>query len=457
MHSAISLSATKPRFESSSRIMGFMRALLIGTYEMGRQPFGLASPAAWLRRAGWEVACADVSRQQLDASAVAAADLIGLYLPMHTATRLALALLPRLRTLAPHARIVAFGLYAPMNVGLLRAAGVNTVLGPEFEADLAAGATQPTPDLPHLAFAAPDRRALPPLSHYAHLHLPSGERRITGYTEASRGCKHHCRHCPIVPIYQGRFRIVPPDVVLADIRQQVAAGAQHITFGDPDFLNGPTHALRIIDALHREFPTLSFDATIKVEHLLQHAALLPRLRDAGCALITTAVESFDDAILAQLDKGHTAADFFRALALTRNLDLPLNPTFVSFTPWTTPASFRAMLAALAAHDLVGQVAPVQFGIRLLIPQGSRMLDLPDAAQWLGAFDPAALSYRWRPLDPAADALCSAVQDAVARAAKAKRSRDEVFAELAGLVGGVHLPAAAPVRATIPYLDEPWFC
>ncbi|TAN22237.1 MAG: radical SAM protein [Acidobacteria bacterium] len=434
-----------------------MRAVLIGTYEMGRQPFGLASPAAWLRRAGWDVTCADLSRQQLDEHALAAADLVGLYLPMHTATRLVLALLPRLRQLASRARIVAFGLYAPMNASLLRDAGVDTILGPEFEADLAAGATEPAPGLARLTFAVPDRRDLPPLSEYAHLHLPDGARRIAGYTEASRGCKHHCRHCPIVPIYQGRFRIVAPDVVLADIRQQVAAGAQHITFGDPDFLNGPTHALRIVDALHREFPTLSFDATIKVEHLLQHAALLPRLRDAGCALITTAVESFDDAVLARLDKGHTAADFFRALELTRSLGLPLNPTFVSFTPWTTPASFRAMLDALAAHDLVTQIAPVQFGIRLLIPQGSLMLNLPGAAEWLGDFDPAALSYLWRPLDPTADDLCSAVQDTVAHATKTQRPRPEIFAAIANLVGGVHLPAAAPVRATIPYLDEPWFC
>jgi radical SAM superfamily enzyme YgiQ (UPF0313 family) len=257
-----------------------------------------------------------------------------------------------------------------------------------------------------------------------------------------------------VPIYGGQFRAVPVDVVLADIRQQVAAGARHITFGDPDFLNGPTHALRLAEALHGEFPQATFDATIKVEHLLRHAPLLPRLRQLGCVLITTAVEAFDDAVLARLAKGHTAADFARALALTRAADIALNPTFVSFTPWTTPASFAAMLAAIAAHHLVEQVAPVQYGIRLLLPPGSPLLDLPEASTWLGSFDPAALGYTWR---GPADALCAEVQALVARATKQGRPRAEIFDAVADLVGGVRRPPAAMPRATIPYLDEPWFC
>ncbi len=79
-----------------------------------------------------------------------------------------------------------------------------------------------------------------------------------------------------MPIYNGQFRIVQPDVVLADVDAQVAAGAEHITFGDPDFFNGPTHAMRVVDALHAAHPQVTYDVTIKVEHLLQH-------RDAAAA------------------------------------------------------------------------------------------------------------------------------------------------------------------------------
>src|SRR5205085_9529403 len=139
-------------------------------------------------------------------------------------------------------------------------------------------------------FITPDRSGLPALSRYATLQMPDGSRRVVGYTEASRGCKHVCRHCPVVPIYDGRFRVVQPDVVLADVDAQIAAGAQHITFGDPDFLNGPSHAVRLVTQLHAKHSAVTYDVTIKVEHLLQHRDLLGTLRDTGCLFVTSAVE-----------------------------------------------------------------------------------------------------------------------------------------------------------------------
>ncbi|HVA65280.1 MAG TPA: CUAEP/CCAEP-tail radical SAM protein [Terriglobales bacterium] len=440
--------------------------MLISTYEMGRQPFGLASPAAWLGREGFEVVVADISRAPLPAAALAEAGLVGLFLPMHTATRLALRMLPGLRAAAPQAHFCAYGLYAAINRERLLAAGVETVLGGEFEAELtelarALRAGNPPPQaavsLPRLAWQVPARGGLPPLERYARLQLGGGVSRVVGYTEASRGCKHRCRHCPIVPVYEGQFRVVAPEVVLADIRQQVEAGAEHITLGDPDFFNGPTHALRVVEGLHREFPALSYDVTIKVEHLLRQRGLLPQLRATGCALITTAVESFDDAVLARLEKGHTAADIFAALELTRGLGLALNPTFVAFTPWTTVASFAAMCGAIAEHGLVETVAPVQYGIRLLIPRGSRLLELEEAAGWLGEFDEEALSFRWRAAEPEVEVLCRRAQATVARGSTERRGRAEIFNEVAGLVGGVRMPGGAAPRATVPYLDEPWFC
>lgn len=115
-----------------------MRALLISTYEMGRQPFGLASPAAWLRGAGWDVACADVAKERLDPDRVRDADLVAFHLPMHTATRLALPVIALVRRLNPDARLCAYGLYAPLNGDALRALGVDDVLGGEFEEELTA-------------------------------------------------------------------------------------------------------------------------------------------------------------------------------------------------------------------------------------------------------------------------------------------------------------------------------
>ncbi len=327
-----------------------MRIVLISTYDLGRQPFGLASPAAWLRAEGHEVTTVDLSRESLPADAIRRADWIAFHLPMHTATRMAVPQIGVVRGLNPAARIVCYGLYAPVNDEMLRKLGVLHVIGGEFErglADVIAGraATVLPVILDRLPFQTPDRTTLPQLQKYAAL-IDGAERKTVGYTEASRGCKHLCRHCPIVPVYEGRFRIVQRDVVLADIRQQIEAGARHITFGDPDFFNGPGHALAIVEAFHSEFAGVTYDVTIKVEHLLKHRDALPVLARTGCLFITSAVESLDEGILCRLAKGHTRADFVEALELTRAHGLTMVPTFVSFTPWTTREGYLDLLRAI---------------------------------------------------------------------------------------------------------------
>ena len=450
-----------------------MRVLLVSTYEMGRQPFGLASPAAWLRAAGHEVTQADVSVTPMPRHAVETAGLIAFFLPMHTATRLFLRLVDRIRAVNPRAHLCAYGLYAPLNERLLRGAGVGTILGGEFETglrDLAgrlsadtqtpAPATVAKPDVistDRQEFMVPDRQGLPPLGAYAQLVVQDGTRRV-GYTEASRGCKHHCRHCPVVPVYGGLFRIVQREIVLEDVRRQIAAGAEHITFGDPDFFNGPGHAIPIVEALQGEWPWLSYDVTIKIEHLLQHRDLLPILKRTGCAFVTSAVESLDNTVLGKLDKGHTRADFLEAVALTRAIGLPLAPTFIPFHPWTTMESYREFLRTLSALELSTQIAPIQLAIRLLIPEGSLLLELPEIRRMVGLFDARALYYPWHNAEPGVDALCGRIQETIKREEKRRTPRAEIFRqiwELAEAGEFPDLPLAS--RATIPYLTEPWYC
>jgi radical SAM superfamily enzyme YgiQ (UPF0313 family) len=465
-----------------------LKVVLISTYELGHQPFGLASPAAWLRRSGAEVTCLDLSRQPLQEEVVRAADVVAFYVPMHTATRLAIRLIDPVRRLNARAHLCFYGLYAPVNEAYLRRLGVETIIGGEFEAALAdaivqfgdrrgkqrdGNGSQVTSSaaeghnpisLDRLDFILPDRAQLPPLREYAHLLMPEGGFKVAGYTEASRGCKHLCRHCPIVPVYNGVFRIVQREVVLEDIRQQVDAGAEHITFGDPDFFNGPTHALAIVEAVHREFPRLSYDVTIKIEHLLGHAGHLRKLRDTGCLFVTSAVESVDDSILARLAKGHTRADFLTVVALFRELGLILQPTFVPFTPWTSPLGYRELLALVADQELIENVASIQLGIRLLIPAGSRLLELEEVRNAIGDFDSSGLVYRWKHTDARMDMLSERVQELASAGDRLKRSRTDIFTriwqtvnELAGEKplnrdGAPNVPARK-----IPHFTEPWYC
>ena len=288
---------------------------------------------------------------------------------------------------------------------------------------------------------------------------------MVGYTEASRGCKHLCRHCPIVPVYEGRFRIVQRDVVLQDVRQQVAAGAEHITFGDPDFFNGTGHALPLVQELHREFPRLTYDVTIKIEHLLRHAQFLPTLRETGCLMVTSAVESVQDDVLRLLDKGHSREDFLHALAICRQAGINLNPTFVAFMPWVSLADYINLLTVIATQGLVDHVAPIQLAMRLLIPDGSKLLDLPEMRPSLREFDADALSYRWEHPDPRMDALCTEALQLVQNGEAEGASRSDLFGRLwdaahkAAQIPAPQLPApaTAPPRAPVPYLDEPWYC
>jgi radical SAM superfamily enzyme YgiQ (UPF0313 family) len=444
-----------------------VRIVLISTYELGRQPFGLASPAAWLRDAGAEVTCVDLTRGALPEEPVRDADFVAFFLPMHTATRMALPVIDRVRALNPSARLCAYGLYAPLNETLLRERGVETVLGPEFEEDLVAVACgtrlQPTTPLPRISFKTPDRAGLPALEKYARLRMPDGTTRTVGYTEASRGCKHLCRHCPIVPVYNGRFRAVPADVVLADVRAQVGAGARHITFGDPDFFNGVTHALRIVRALAREHPGLSYDVTIKIEHLIDHAPALPELEATGCTFITSAVESIDDDVLAKLKKGHTRADFERAVTLCREARIPLAPTFVTFTPWTTKQSYVDLLDEIERLGLIEHVPPIQLAIRLLVTQGSPLLELPEIRAVAGPFNPRTLTHPWRHPDPDVDRLQHEIETLVGRNVTA--ARGQVFEAVRGLADPLKAEGRTPnaeraplvARAAIPYLTEPWYC
>jgi hypothetical protein len=450
-----------------------MNISLINPYELGRQPFGLAEPAAFLQAAGHAVRCCDLSIQKLDSCLDETTGIVAIYIAMHTATRIAVEALPKIRQLAPQASLCVYGLYAPMNADLFRSLGVGTVLGGEFETGLVSMAarietgkgeaqTEAETSLDKIPFMVPDRRTLPPLSQYARLINPDGTEKTVGFAETTRGCKYLCRHCPVVPVYQGKFFAIPASIVLDDIRAQVRAGAQHISFGDPDFFNGPGHALRIVRTLHQEFPTLTYDATIKIEHIVRYPEEIKVLRETGCLFILSAVESVDDTILALLDKGHSREDFINALAFLREIDINLAPTFVAFTPWTTLDNYLQLLEDIVTWQLVESVAPVQLSIRLLIPAGSYILKLDNLDAIVGDFDAGILGHPWHNPDPRVDELQQQIQSWVTKAEAGGLSRPDIFLEIWRLA---HRQAGRPAPELdlehagkpVPRLSENWYC
>jgi len=446
--------------------------LLVACYELGHQPLAVAWPIAFLEARGHAPNVMDVSVEPFDAAKATRARVAAISVPMHTALRLGVGVAQRIRAVNPTCHICFYGLYATLNAEWLLATCADSVLAGEIEPQLvelvervARGepARGGAAHLARLAFPVPSRDKLPSLKKYAHLER-DGRRELAGYVQGSRGCKHRCRHCPIPPVYDGRFFVVPRDVVMADVRQLVAGGASHITFGDPDFLNGPRHALALGRELHAEFPHVTFDITTKVEHLLRHRERLPELAALGCAFVVSAVESLSDTVLRHLDKGHTRADVLEALRLVRAAGLVLRPTWVAFTPWTTLDDYRDMLDFVAREGLVDHVDPVQYSIRLLVPPGSLLLQSAAMRPHLGELVADAFYHRWTHPDPRMDHLHADVSAAVARAAERGEDAAVTFAAIAGLAdeaAGEAVLRPAPVavaeRRRPPRLTEPWFC
>ena len=457
--------------------------LLVSTYELGHQPLAIASAFGFLDRAGYAADTLDLAVERFDEGKVARARFLGVSVPMHTALRLGVRVAARVREINADCHVCLFGLYATLNAEhLLRKHGVDSVLGGEFEAPLVAlvealdvGRPIDTPgvglrghpagaNLERLNFPVPIRTSLPSLEMYARLDR-DGALGLVGYVEATRGCKHLCLHCPIPPVYGGRFFTVPRKVVLEDVRRLVRMGAVHITFGDPDFLNGPRHSLRIVRALHEEFPSLTYDFTAKIEHVLKHSKIFLEFAATGCLFVVSAVESLSDTVLATLEKGHIRADVFQALEILRNSGIALRPSFVAFTPWTTISDYLEVLNVVEAEALIDHVDPIQYAVRLLIPPGSHLLSRPAIQPFLGELEEESFTYHWTHPDPRMDALHGVVSRLVEEAIISQEDTAVTFQRIkaAALAARGRSETCATVsmwpldRKRPPRLTESWFC
>ena len=480
------------RIEEQSLLRQPGAILFVSCYELGHQPIGIAQPMGFLEQAGFAPDGLDIAVENIDETPLRLARFVGISVPMHTALRLGVRVAQLIRTINPACHICFYGLYASINAEYVLQALADSVVGGEYEIPLVSlikaldlgqpisllegvgsrnrvvgpwlqrGYASTASTIPH---PIPSRNGLPMLDRYARLEQ-HGTERLVGYVEASRGCLHHCLHCPIVPVYNGRFFLVPESVVLEDIRRQVHAGATHITFGDPDFLNGPGHSLSIVRAMHEEFPHLTFDFTAKIEHLLKRRALMPDLRTQGCLFVISAVESFSDSVLDLLQKGHTGTDVIVALGMLREAGIALRPSLVAFTPWTSLDDYLHMLDMVEEHDLIDATDPVQLSIRLLVPPGSALLDKSDIQRFLDPLDQAGFQYPWTHQDERMDRLHQAVRAIVEASAKEEEDAMVTFGRIRAIadeIAGRQTESSTRTRAPRadrpkpPRLTESWFC
>jgi radical SAM superfamily enzyme YgiQ (UPF0313 family) len=450
------------------------KVLLISCYELGHQPLSLAWPLAWLNQAGISAKSIDLYTDSLQVEIIEDIEFIGISVPMHTALRIGVEAAKRIREVNPKVHIAFYGLYASLNAEYLLENFADSVLSGEFEEELVSlveevldgkrtiNTPSTSPILNRLPFPVPNRKQLQPLAQYAQF-IIGDSAEFAGYTESTRGCLHTCAHCPVVPIYQGRFFVVAFDTVMEDIRQQVQVGAKHITFGDPDFLNAPGHAVKIVKALRQEFPNISYSFTVKVEHILHHKELFSLFKDTGCAFVVTAFESVNDDVLARLGKGHSRQDMETALGILSGADITPHTTWMPFTPWTSIEGYLELLDWIKRNEMISYVPAVQLSVRMLVPPKSHLLDHPDANQWVGHLDAENFTYKWSHPDVRMDEL----QKEIAQIAETNQDHPpyEVFQliesiskKLAGVpfIESESQPPTALAKP-IPQMTEHWFC
>jgi radical SAM superfamily enzyme YgiQ (UPF0313 family) len=444
-----------------------MRLLLVSTYELGRQPVHLASPSAALRAAGVDVRVVDSSVDDWDFTVLEDVDAVAFSVPMHTAMRLAGAVAREVRHRRPDLPIAFYGLYAAVGQDEILGSVADTLIVGEYEPALVGwakrvgdGTVAPAVErhLGRSAFHTPDRSDLPSHDHYARLEW-MGEARLAAAVEASHGCRHRCRHCPIPVAYDGRMRVVGAAQVLADIDQLARDGIRHVTFGDPDFLNAPRYSLDLLRQAHAAHPGLTFDVTVKVEHILNHASLWPELSRLGVLFVVSAFESTDQPTLEILDKNHTIADMAEAVSVLRAAGVHIRPTWLPFLPWTTPLHLVDLVGFLDDHRLWSATDPVQMAIKLLIPEGSLLETHPAVTPHLRQYEPESLTWIWDfehsetgRLQMDLDAIAAEGSDCGAEATDTLAAMRDRIARFAR--GGFPpLPGSPPT----PRLTESWFC
>ena len=439
-----------------------MRVLLLSTYELGRQPVHVSSPAAVLSAAGHDVSTADLAVETLDIEQVVSADAIAISVPMHTAMRLGIETATRIRDIRPEVPLALYGLYATVGSSDVLGRLVDRVIAGEYERGLvdwvAGGGSGASVSTGKGTFLVPDRSKLPRLDQYARLEW-EGETRLAGAVEASHGCRHRCRHCPIPVVYDGRWRVVGEETVLEDIDNQVAAGARHITFGDPDFLNAPRYSMELLRKAHLAHPDVTFDVTIKVEHIVEHRRLIAELPRLGVLFIVSAFESVDPKTLEILDKNHTVADMAEAIGIVASSGGHIRPTWLPFSPWTTVSDVADMVGFIDVHRIWEATDPVQLAVRLLVPEGSLMESHPELAPHLLDYRPSSLSWTWDFAQPGTSGLFDELDRIATKAADCGAEAMSTLSEMRRVVlqaAGREVGEMPDGRPT-PRLTEAWFC
>ena len=428
-----------------------MKILLLSFYDLGKQPKIISELYKKLDNGSNQIDIVDYSIEEKNLT-LDNYDVLGIYASMHTASVLAEQYL-RDRKL-PN-KLFVFGLYANVFSEMFsNFQSIHSFDSDELESLLEVQ-LNPNYSFKH---SVPDRTILPSITDYSHI-VDGSNNLIAGSVETTYGCKHECTHCPVPIEFKGMFKTFGTEKIITDVTNQVEEGAKHISFNDPDFFNGPKHALKILQLLNEKHPSITYDSTIKVEHILKYPDYFQELKNLNMLFVISAFETTNDHVLNILQKNHSFNDLNKAVELSLENKIDIRPTWMPFSPWTEQNDLISIIKLIENYKLRETVDPIQLTIKLLVPKNSLILKRPEMKEYLLDYDPASFSYAWQYKFPNIDNIQNELFTYVLQ-----HESENEYTQYLGLVDILEshtnetlLNSEKYSQRIVPKLSETWFC
>lgn len=374
------------------------KVLLVSNFEGGFQPMTVASAITPLVKAGFDVSVLDTYVDGIQEEMFDEPHMVAISIPLFDALFAGIEIAALVRKRNPRAHITFFGQYATINATRLAGKYSDTCVSGEWDVPLVAlarhlsGDTQlMLPGIVDSEMAArgetvhpyisrdeihlPTRDMLPPLHKYPQkqVEVLLGHEAVVGSTEIARGCHHKCLYCSVYAAYDGKVNTLEESIVLEDVRNLVKGGMTHLTFVDADFFNTKHQGIKILRQLHAEFPELTYDFTLRVDHILENKEYLTEMAGLNVKFVTSALEFPTQEVLDAVAKYTSLEDVEEAVSFLRGTGIKLNPTFIMFNPWIGLEDLAAFRAFVEKNDLDNIIDPIQYETRLHLYKGSPLL------------------------------------------------------------------------------------
>lgn len=428
-----------------------MKILLTSFYDLGKQPKIIAEIVDRYNSSEIDFDFFDfsVEDQNIDLENY---DVLGIYAPMHTATILSIEYIKDKKL--PN-KMFTFGLYG----SVLEDFNSSIRYIKDIESDELALFLEINDDHQFsLKNNIPNRQIFPDISNYAHL-VDGSNNLIAGSVETTYGCKHSCTHCPVPISFNGSFKTYSLEKIVSDVENQVKQGAKHISFNDPDFFNGPIHALKILESLNEKFPSITYDSTIKVEHIIKYKKYFKELSSLNMVFVISAFETTNDLVLSILEKNHTSNDLNNSIEISQDFGIDIRPTWMPFSPWTELNDLSNIVKLIEKYELRETVDPIQLTIKLLIPKHSLIIKKPEINKYLGNYEKNSLSFKWEYENNDVEKLQSSLFDFILN-----NSELDEHKQYLGMVNIIEkctdtklLTNSSYDFKNVPKLSETWFC